>query len=544
MSAPERVVSELLSVYGGPSADAAELLCRRHPADAVAFTVVEADLSSRDVTFGELDEASGRFAAGLAALGVSRGDRVATLMGKSAELVIALLGIWRLGAVQVPLFTAFAPAAIALRITGNGTKAVVVDPSQRAKLEPGADLPADPDRRIITTGAAAGGDVSFQDLLAVDAPAPEPVAVGGDGTLIELFTSGTTGTPKGVPVPLRGVAGMHAYQVFGLDHTDEDVFWNAADPGWAYGLYYAIIGPLATGRRSLLLRAGFSPELTWQVLSRFGVTNFTAGPTVYRALRNADVPVPRDLRLRRCSSAGEPLTPDVVTWAERELGLPVRDHYGQTETGMTVANAWHPDLVAPVKPGSMGRPLPGWRIAVLRGDADEVAPAGEVGRVAVDVQNSPLMSFSGYRNAPDRTAERFSTDGRWYYTGDVAAEDADGYLTFGSRDDDVILMAGYRIGPFEVESVLSQHPAVAEAAVVGEPDELRGEVVVAHVVARPGTETGESLVSELQQLVKDRLAAHAYPRRIRFVDELPKTPSGKIQRFLLRRPGTDTGATA
>jgi acetyl-CoA synthetase len=535
MSALERAVSDLLSGYGAADAAAVELLCRRHPADSVAFTVVEADLSSRDVTFGELDEAAGRFAAGLAALGVSAGDRIATLMGKSAELVTALLGIWRLGAVHVPLFTAFAPAAIALRVTGNGTKAVIVDPGQRAKLDPGDDMPAEREWRVITTGDPVGDDVSFHELLATEAPAPDPVAVGGDGTLIELFTSGTTGTPKGVPVPLRGVAGMHAYQVFGLDHTDEDVFWNAADPGWAYGLYYAIVGPLATGRRSLLLRAGFSPELTWQVLSRFRVTNFTAGPTVYRALRNADVPVPGDLRLRHCSSAGEPLTPDVVTWAERELGLPVRDHYGQTETGMTVANAWHPDLLADIKPGSMGRPLPGWRVEVLRTDADEIAPTGEVGRVAVDVAASPLMSFTGYRNAPDRTAERFSPDGRWYYTGDVAGKDADGYLTFGSRDDDVILMAGYRIGPFEVESALLQHPAVAEAAVVGEPDELRGEVVVAYVVAQAGAEAGDALAAELQQLVKTRLAAHAYPRRIHFVRELPKTPSGKIQRFLLRQ---------
>ncbi|MGW0593049.1 AMP-binding protein [Streptosporangium sp. NPDC002607] len=535
MSAPERIVSELLSVYDQPDANAVELLCRRHRSGAVAFTVIEPDLSSRDVTFGELEEASGRFAAGLAALGVSAGDRVATLMGKSAELVIVLLGIWRLGAVQVPLFTAFAPPAIALRITGNNTTAIVVDPSQRAKLDPGDDIPADPGWTIITTGEATGQDVSFGDLLATDRPVPEPVAVGGDGILIELFTSGTTGTPKGVPVSLRALAGVHAYQVLGLDHTSEDVFWNAADPGWAYGLYYAVVGPLASGRRSLLLRAGFSPELTWQVLSRFGVTNFAAAPTVYRALRDAGVPVPKDLKLRRCSSAGEPLTPDVATWAGRELGLPVRDHYGQTETGMTVVNAWHPGLVAPIKPGSMGRALPGWRVEVLRSDADEVASTGEVGRVAVNVPDSPLMWFTGYGNAPDRTAERFSADGRWYYTGDIAAKDSDGCLTFGSRDDDVILMAGYRIGPFEVESALLRHPAVAEAAVVGEPDELRGEVVVAYVVTQPGTSTGDALVGELQQLVKTRLAAHAYPRRIHFIDELPKTPSGKIQRFLLRQ---------
>ncbi|WP_158880723.1 AMP-binding protein [Amycolatopsis anabasis] len=541
MTTPEQSAVDLLHTYAAPDADALGLLCRRHPADAVAFTMIEADLTSRDLTYGELDEASGRFAAALAARGVSAGDRVATLMGKSAELVIALLAIWRLGAVQVPLFTAFAPPAIALRITGNNTRAVIVDAAQRGKLAPGEDIPADPGWTIVTTGEATGGDLSFHALLAEDRPVPDPVAVGGDGTLIELFTSGTTGTPKGVPVPLRGLAGIHAYQEFALDHTEADVFWNAADPGWAYGLYYAILGPLALGRRSLLLHAGFAPELTWRVLSRFGVTNFAAGPTVYRALRNAETPVPGDLRLRHCSAAGEPLTPDVLTWARAALGLPVRDHYGQTETGMTVANAWHPDLIADLKPGSMGQPLPGWRVEVLRAEADVIAEPGEVGRVAVDTARSPLMPFTGYQNAPERSAERFSPDRRWYYTGDVAAKDADGYLTFGSRDDDVILMAGYRIGPFEVESALLHHPSVAEAAVIGVPDELRGEVVVAYVVARTGVEPGEPLVAELQKLVKTRLAAHAYPRQVHFVTELPKTPSGKVQRYLLRERARQTG---
>ncbi|MFE0026646.1 AMP-binding protein [Amycolatopsis sp. NPDC059021] len=544
MTSPEQTALDLLAVYGAPGASALDLLCRRHPADAVAFTVIEADLSSRDLTFGELDEASGRFAAALAARGIGPGDRVATLMGKSAELVVALLGIWRLGAVQVPLFTAFAPPAIALRITGNGTKAVVVDPSQRAKLEPGEDIPADAGWLVITTGEASGGDLAFADLLAEDAPLPDPVAVGGEGTLIELFTSGTTGTPKAVPVPVRGLAGIHAYQQFGLDHTDDDVFWNAADPGWAYGLYYAIAGPLATGRRSLLLHAGFSPELTWQVLTRFRVTNFTAGPTVYRALRNAGAEVPEGLRLRHCSSAGEPLTPDVISWALDTFGIPVRDHYGQTETGMMVGNAWHPGLVAEIRPGSMGRPLPGFAVEVLKSGSDEIAEPGEAGRVAVDLTRSPLMPFSGYRNAPERSAERFSEDRRWYYTGDVAAKSADGYLTFGSRDDDVILMAGYRIGPFEVESALVQHPSVAEAAVIGTPDALRGEVVVAYVVVRDGVETGDGLTEELKQLVKSRLAAHVYPREVHYVTELPKTPSGKIQRFLLRERAQEATTNA
>ena len=519
--------SDLLSTYDRPDACVARFLCDDHPVGDIAFTVIEGDLTSRDVTFGELRDASARLAGALAGLGVGRGDRVATLISKSAELVVSVLAIWRLGAVQVPLFTAFAPPAIETR-TG-GVPVVIADPSQRAKLD---EVPGQ--RRVVVTGAASGDDLAFADLVRAE-PLPEPVAVGGDGTIIELFTSGTTGTPKGVPIPARALAAFRMYQEYGLDHQADDVFWNAADPGWAYGLYYGVIGPLTLGQRSLLLHAGFSPELTYSVLERFGVTNFTAGPTVYRALRNADTPVPAGLRLRHCSSAGEPLNPDVIEWADEALGVPILDHYGQTELGMAIGNGWHPDIRGPLRPGSMGRSLPGWRAEVLLPDVDDVAPDGQHGRVAIDLHHSPLMWFTGYRDAPERTAERFSADGRWYFTGDVATRSADGYFTFASRDDDVILMAGYRIGPFEVESVLLQHDAVAEAAVVGLPDELRGEVLTAFVVPRQGAETGESLVRELQQLVKTRYAAHAYPRQVHFVPELPKTPSGKVQRFLLRK---------
>jgi acetyl-CoA synthetase len=539
MTLPHERIAEHLAAVAGPNVSAAELLCDRHPPDAIALTVVEPDLTSHDLTYGELHDRSTRLATALAELGVGAGDRVATLMAKSAELVVAALAIWRLGAVQVPLFTAFARPAIAQRITGNDTRAVICDPSQRAKLAPGDGIPADPGWRVITTGAPGSAgtttedDLAFHDLLTAD-PLPEPVAVGGDGVFVELFTSGTTGTPKPVPIPLRAVAAMRMYQEYGLDHRPDDVFWNAADPGWAYGLYYAVIGPLALGRSTLLLHGAFSPSLTWSVLAKFGVTNFTAGPTVYRALRGDEAPVPEGLALRRCSSAGEPLGADVVAWAEQALGVPVRDHYGQTELGMAVANAWHPDVAGPLRPGSMGCALPGWRLEVLRPDADEPAPRGETGRLAVDLAGSPLMWFTGYRDAPARTAERFTADGRWYLTGDSAAQDGDGYITFASRDDDVILMAGYRIGPYEVESTLERHVAVAEAAVVGAPDELRGEIVVAHVVLRPGAEPGEALAAELKQHVKTHLAAHVYPREIRFVADLPRTPSGKLQRFLLR----------
>lgn len=532
-------VRELLDRYDTADACAADLLCDDHPADAVAFTVVDADLTSKDLTYGHLREESTRFAAALNDLGVEPGDHVATLMGKSADLVVALLGIWRRGAVHVPLFTAFASPAIAFRLQASGAKVVVADADQLGKLAPGEDIPADAPWQIVVAGDSgdAGVGLHFAELLEAhtgDDPRGAAVAVGGAGGLVQLFTSGTTGTPKGVPVPVRALASFHAYMEFGLDVRADDVFWNAADPGWAYGLYYALLGPMAAGRRSILLHAGFSPSLTWQVMDTFGVTNFAAAPTVYRSLR-ADADTGPEIRLRRASSAGEPLTPDVLNWSEQKFGVVVHDQYGQTEHGMFVVNAWGEGLLEDVPPMSMGKPLPGWSVAVLKDDSDELADPNEVGRVAIDTNASPLLWFTGYVDAPQKTKERFSEDGRWYLTGDAGRVDENGFYFFSSRDDDVIIMAGYRIGPFDVESVLVLHEQVVEAAVVGMPDELRGEVLEAFVVLREGIEGTDELEVELQQLVKKKFAAHAYPRTVHFVPNLPKTPSGKIQRFLLRQ---------
>ncbi|WP_110182228.1 AMP-binding protein [Nocardioides solisilvae] len=539
---PDQRVAELLATFDAPEMVVADLLCDRHPAEAVGFTVVEPDLSLVDVTYGELADRSRRFAAALVAQGVRPGDRVATLMGKSLDLVTAVLGIWRAGAVHVPLFTAFATPAIALRLAGADARLVVCDASQRGKLLPGEDLAADDvDWRVVVAGATARDvaqpdDLLLDELLDAADPAQAPVVTVDGGTeFVRLFTSGTTGTPKGVPIPVRALAAFVAYLEYGLDVREDDVYWNAADPGWAYGLYYGIAGPLAAGRRNILLQAGFSPATTWEVVQRLGVTNLAAAPTVYRSLRSSDVPVPEGLRLRRATSAGEPLNPDMVAWGERVLGAEIHDTYGQTELGMSIVNGWHDDVRQPVKAGSMGRPMPGWAAAVLRNDADEPAAPGEAGRVVIDLAGSPLMWFTGYVDAPDKTAERFSEDGRWYYTGDAGHVDEDGDYFFSSRDDDVIIMAGYRIGPFEIESVLVADDRVAEAAVVGVPDDLRGEVVEAFVVLAPGVESTPELAAELQHRVKTKLAAHLFPRTVHVVDELPKTPSGKIQRFHLRR---------
>jgi acetyl-CoA synthetase len=503
--------------FSAPEADLAHLLCDGHDPQAVAFTFASFEhgqLKVTPLTNGELREQSSRLAAALASRGVRRGDRVAVLMGKSPSLVVSLLAIWRLGAVHVPLFTAFATPAIEMRLSASGAKVVLTDQDQRAKLAPLEQTRAE-GLDVIEAGP------ELERLIAEHNPVGRTEPAGGDGAMIVLYTSGTTGAPKGVTVPVRALASFCSYMHFGLDVSEEDVYWNAADPGWAYGLYYAILGPMALGRTSVLLAGGFSAAATQAVIETLQVTNLAAAPTVYRSLRKDGLRLSRPLR--RASSAGEPLTPDVNLWAKDALGTEVRDHYGQTEHGMMIVNGWHDAVRDSVPEGSMGRPLPGFAATTLDG------------QIVLDVPGSSLLWFTGYADAPDKTAERFSDDRRWYLTGDLGREE-NGLFFFASRDDDLIIMAGYRISPFDVESVLATHPAVVEAAAVGVPDELRGEVLVAYVVLADQIPADtDALERELQQLVKDRFAAHAYPRRVHFVDQLPKTPSGKVQRFILRQ---------
>jgi len=304
---------------------------------------------------------------------------------------------------------------------------------------------------------------------------------------------------------------------------DDDVFFNAADPGWAYGLYYGVCGPLVTGRPNVLYSGKFSPAATYAVMEKLGVTNFAGAPTIYRQLSKSDhAPA---VRLRCASSAGEPLTADVSVWAQQTLGAEVRDHYGQTELGMVICNQWAEPYRRPVKPNSMGQPIYGYSAGIVDGI------------IAIDVENSPLLWFTGYVDAPDKTAERFSADGRWYLTGDTGRVDDDDDFYFTARDDDIILMAGYRIGPFDVESVLITHPDVVDVAVVGRPDAegTRGEIAEAFVVLGNGAVGSDELTAQLQDQVREGYSRHAYPRRVHYVDTLPRTPSGKIQRYLLRR---------
>ncbi len=537
MNSVNERVDELVARFSAPEACLAELLCDSHDPDLVAFTLIHEDFSHDNLTFGELRERSERIAAGLVELGVSSGDSVATLMGKSADYLATLVGIWRLGAAHVPLFTAFAPPAIAMRLEGSAAKVVVTDTSQRSKLDAVGGGAAGTPRSVVhlrshATADLTHGDVDFADFAAPGRSTPRAVAVGGRGPMVRMYTSGTTGRPKGVSIPVAAMATWQLYCEFGLNVTPDDVFWCAADPGWAYGLFAGVMAPLAAGRASMLHEDKFTPDATWRILSEQAVTNFAAAPTVYRSLRVAS---PTSVVLRKLSSAGEPLTPEVNEWSREQLGLEVHDHFGQTELGMVFCNHHHPALAQAIRPGSMGVPLPGWSAAILRNDADDVATPGELGRVAVDMAASTTAWFDGYVDAPDATTEKFTADGQWYLTGDSGRVDDDGHYFFMARDDDVIIMAGYRIGPFDVESVMATHPAVQECAVIAVPDAMKGEVIEAFVALKQPVDDVDALIAELQQRVRDNLAAYAYPRSVHIVDSLPKTPSGKIQRFVLRQ---------
>ncbi|WP_247986007.1 AMP-binding protein [Bradyrhizobium sp. 186] len=524
-------VHEMLDVFGSPDADVARLLCDRYPEKKTAFRIVPKAGATVSLSYGRLKERSVRLASGLTKLGLKPGDRIGTLMSKSEDYLVTLMAIWRLGAVYVPLFTAFAPPAIEMRLASSGAKLIVSDCAQRSKLEDLAD--ALPGLRVAGSDYRPHGDLSLGDIEASGEPGGSAHVGGGDWPIIEVYTSGTTGKPKGVVVPLRGIAAFQAYAEFGLGLLPDDIFWNAADPGWAYGLYCGIIASLSVGVTSVIHGDKFTPEGTVDVLVRERVTNFTAAPTVYRSLRAHGI-AEGQISLRCASSGGEPLTPDVNLWAPKALGTVVHDHYGQTEAGMLVNNHHHPALKRPITPGSMGHALPGWYMTVIDPDTHEPLEPGMPGILAADLTRSPLHWFQGYVAASEMNSERLSSDGRWYLTGDVAKYDDDGSFRFSSRSDDLIIMAGYRIGPFDVESVLSTHPAVREVAIVATPDAIRGEVIEAVVVLAQGFTPSDALSEELKQKVRADYGAHAYPRRVHYRDNLPKTPSGKIQRFVIR----------
>ncbi|WP_263140266.1 AMP-binding protein [Pseudomonas alcaligenes] len=503
--------------------------CDRHVLPGRIALFWEGRNGARSVhTFSELQAQSARFARFLASLGVQPGDCVSGLLPRTPELLIVVLGTWRLGAVYQPLFTAFGPKAIEHRVLAAGTRVLVTDGQHRGKLD---EVQASPIR--VTVGGPRGegirhGDYSFWAELERFEPHFEPVPRKADDPFLMMFTSGTTGPAKPLEVPLKAIAAFMGYMRDAVDLRPQDAFWNLADPGWAYGLYYGVTGPLALGHPITFYEGPFSVESTCRIVERYGIDNLAGSPTAFRLLLAAGETAAKTLagRLRVVSSAGEPLTPEVIRWFAERLGTTIHDHYGQTEMGMVLCN--HHALRHPVHVGAAGFASPGHRVVVLD-EAQRELPAGQPGILALDRRRSPMFWFAGYRGMPTSAFV-----GDYYLSGDTVELNADGSISFVGRSDDVITTSGYRVGPFDVESVLIEHPAVVEAAVIGKPDPERTELVKAFVVLSERYRPTAELAAELQRHVRSRLSAHAYPREVEFVEELPKTPSGKIQRFLLR----------
>jgi len=527
LSVPE-LVREVLHGSPADGMNAAVECCDRWAADGrVAINWISRDFAEETVSFAALRDQSSRFANLLRARGIGRGDVVGGLLPRIPELFVVALGTWRVGAIYQPLFTAFGPAAITSRVTsagGSQAKLIVTDAANRPKLDDVANCPP-----VLLVDRGRSDPGAFAAALAAQSPDFAPVMLRGSDPFIILFTSGTTGSPKGVRVPLNVLLPFALYMRDAIGLEPADRYWNVADPGWAYGMAFAVAGPLLLGHATTFHEGGFTVASAVRIIAEQRITNLAAAPTVYRLMMAAGdaamAPVAGQLRV--ASSAGEPLNPEVVRWAERVLRVPLYDHYGQTETLMTVCN--HHALRHAVKLGAAGLAMPGFSLAVLDEELRPVPP-DTPGVLAVHRKNSPLFFFDGYWNA-----ETPSFQGEWYMTGDTMQQDADGHFFFVGRNDDIITSAGYRIGPFDVESVIIEHPAVAEVAVVGKPDPERTEIVKAFVVLRAGAEPSDALKTELQQLVRSRLSLHAYPREVEFIAELPKTPSGKVQRFLLRR---------
>jgi acetyl-CoA synthetase/medium-chain acyl-CoA synthetase len=510
------------------SRDVMDHWAQQRPEATALWWVNETGAPEQKFTFAQLRESSRRAASFFHQLGIQRGDRVLIILPRLPQWWIALLGLIRLGAVPIPGTPLLTTKDIRYRIETAGVTALLTDGEGASKAE---ELPIE--YRLLV-GSDRPGWVNFEAGLRQADPDFECEPTRHDEPGLLYFTSGTTGQPKMV---------LHTQASYGLAHrlTGElwldlkpnDVHWCLTDTGWAKAAWSSFFGPWQMGACIFVVdaRGKFDPAATLQTLARYPITTWCAPPTALRLLVREDLGAYRFPSLRHCVSAGEPLNPEVIETWKAATGLTLYEGYGQTETVCLIANVR--SRGDEVRFGSMGKPLPGFTVALLDDSLNEL-PAGAEGEVAVRVRpNRPLGLFQEYWQNPAENASRFRSD--WYLTGDRATRDADGYYWFVSRADDVIKSAGYRIGPFEVESALVEHPSVLEAAVVGLPDPVRGQLVKAFVVLRREQVPAPELKRELQEHCKRVTAPYKYPREIEFVTELPKTISGKIRRVELRQ---------
>jgi acetyl-CoA synthetase len=505
--------------------------------DRLALRWLGRDGTVRDFSYGALAAETARFAALLSRLGVARRDVVTTLLGRVPALYIAALGTLKAGAVFSPLFSAFGPDPVRERMTIAGSRVLVTTQRYYARKVQAwrQELPSlEMVLLIDCEGALPAGCADLEALLA-DVPADfETVPTRADDLALLHFTSGTTGRPKGAMHVHEAVVAHHATGRYALDLHPGDVFWCTADPGWVTGTSYGIISPLTAGCTLIVDQAEFDAERWYRILQDERVTVWYTAPTAIRALMRIGESLPGEYdlsALRFLASVGEPLNAEAVVWSKRAFGRPFHDNWWQTETGgIMIANYASMDI----KPGSMGRPLPGVVAAIVERRKDgEVAVVGETGATGeLALRPGWPSMFRGYLNAEERYRKCFAGD--WYLTGDLATCDEEGYYWFVGRADDMIKSAGHLIGPFEVESALMTHAAVAEAAVIGVPDERMGEAVKAFVALKPGHAGDEGLRRELLGFARQALGPTVAPREIDFRDTLPKTRSGKVMRRLLK----------
>ena len=504
--------------------------------DRVAFRFLSGE-SASELTYGELEAASNRFANVLAGLGVGRNDVVFVLAGRIPELYLAVLGSLKNGTPVSPLFAAFGPDPIATRLNlGSGTVLVTTaELYERKVAKIRSQVPSL--RHVLVVPEAdeplPAGSSDLNALMASASDSFDIVATTSQDPALLHFTSGTTGMPKGAVHVHEAVVTHWSTGKYALDLHPDDVYWCTADPGWVTGISYGVIAPLVHGVTSVVDESDFDAERWYRILADQRISVWYTAPTAIRMLMKAGPELasarPRpDLRL--IASVGEPLNPEAVWWGQEVLGLPIHDNWWQTETGgIMIGNTPAFDI----KPGSMGRPLPGIEAAIaLRTEDGGVRLLGDATEGELVLRRGWPSMFRGYLNNQDRYAACFVGD--WYFTGDLAERDSDGYFWFVGRADDLIKSAGHLIGPFEVESVLMDHPAVAEAGVIGKPDEVAGQVVKAFVSLHKGFIGDEALRMDILAHARRRLGATVAPKEIAFLDTLPRTRSGKIMRRLLR----------
>ena len=540
----------------------AEVCCSRWARDTPAAVAIHHETEAgaqQSITYAALQDEADRLSHALRALGVQRGDRVAIVMPQRIETAVAHIAIYQLGAVAMPLAMLFGPEALEYRLQHSEARLAIVDESAVDNL-----LAARPQCPLLGTVIGVGGaegrcdtDWRAARLAQGKHPGFVPVDTAADDAAVLIYTSGTTGPPKGALIPHRALIGNLSGFVcsqnwfgFAADAADppgqRPVFWSPADWAWTGGLLDALLPTLYFGREIVAYQGRFGPEKAFELMARHGVTHTFLFPTALKAMMKA-VPEPLrhyPLRLQAIMSAGEAVGDAVFAYCQQRLGVTVNEMFGQTEINYIVGNCamnGQPQggIGWPARPGSMGRPYPGHRIAVIDDDGNE-CPRGTPGDVALhrrDVHGAPdPIFFLGYWKNDGATRAKFTgdPDNSWCRTGDTAVMDAEGYLWYQGRSDDVFKAAGYRIGPSEIENCLVKHPAVANAAVVPKPDAARGALVKAYVVLAPGHAASPALVEALQQHVRGRLAPYEYPKEIEFIDALPMTTTGKVQRRVLR----------